>query len=52
MRRYGEDHFVVRSPALLGLVADWVQAGVPALEDISVGAVADSAGTIHRRGDQ
>jgi DNA-binding transcriptional MerR regulator len=25
----GEDHFVVRSPALLGLVADWVRAGVP-----------------------
>jgi DNA-binding transcriptional MerR regulator len=29
VRRYGEDHFVVRSPALLGLVADWVRAGVP-----------------------
>ena len=29
VRPYGEDHFVVRSPALLGLVADWVQAGVP-----------------------
>ncbi len=28
-RRYGEDHFAVRSPALLGLVADWVRAGVP-----------------------
>lgn len=26
---YGADHFVVRSPALLGLVADWVRAGVP-----------------------
>jgi len=26
---HGEDHFVVRSPALLGLVADWVGAGVP-----------------------
>lgn len=26
---HGEDHFVVRSPALLGLVADWVRAGVP-----------------------
>ena len=25
----GEDHYVVRSPALLGLVADWVGAGVP-----------------------
>jgi DNA-binding transcriptional MerR regulator len=29
VRSYGEDHFVVRSPALLGLVADWVEAGVP-----------------------
>jgi DNA-binding transcriptional MerR regulator len=29
VRPYGEDHFVVRSPALLGLAADWVQAGVP-----------------------
>ena len=29
VRPYGEDHFVVRSPALLGLVADWVKAGVP-----------------------
>jgi DNA-binding transcriptional MerR regulator len=29
VRPYGEDHFVVRSPALLGLVADWVRAGVP-----------------------
>jgi DNA-binding transcriptional MerR regulator len=29
VRPYGEDHFVVRSPALLGLVADWVEAGVP-----------------------
>ena len=29
MRPHGEDHFGVRSPALLGLVADWVRAGVP-----------------------
>jgi len=29
VRSYGEDHFVVRSPALLGLVADWVRFGVP-----------------------
>jgi len=28
-RPHGEDHFVVRSPALLGLVADWVRFGVP-----------------------
>jgi DNA-binding transcriptional MerR regulator len=26
---HGEDHFVVRSPALLGLMADWSRAGVP-----------------------
>jgi DNA-binding transcriptional MerR regulator len=29
VRPHGEDHFLVRSPALLGLVADWVRAGVP-----------------------
>src|SRR5580693_8788162 len=29
VRPHGEDHFVVRSPALLVLVADWVRAGVP-----------------------
>ena len=29
VRPHGEGHFVVRSPALLGLVADWVRAGVP-----------------------
>jgi DNA-binding transcriptional MerR regulator len=29
VRSHGEDHFVVRSPALLGQVADWVGAGVP-----------------------
>jgi len=29
VRPYDEDRFVVRSPALLGLVADWVRAGVP-----------------------
>ena len=28
-RPHGEDHFLVRSPALLSLVADWVRAGVP-----------------------
>jgi DNA-binding transcriptional MerR regulator len=33
---YGEDHFVVRSPALLGLVADWVQAGVPASDALGL----------------
>ena len=39
VRRYGEDYFVVRSPALLGLVADWVRAGVPLGEAIDVIAV-------------
>jgi DNA-binding transcriptional MerR regulator len=29
VRPSGEHHFGVRSPALLGLVADWVRAGVP-----------------------
>jgi len=29
IRPHGEDHFGVRSPALLGLVADWVRVGVP-----------------------
>jgi DNA-binding transcriptional MerR regulator len=33
---HGEDHFVVRSPALLGLVADWVGAGVPVGEALSL----------------
>jgi DNA-binding transcriptional MerR regulator len=34
--RHGADHFVVRSPALLGLVADWVRAGVPLSEALDV----------------
>ena len=29
VRPHGEDYFIVRSPALLGLAADWVRAGVP-----------------------
>jgi len=29
VRPHGEDHFGVRSPALLGLVADWVRVGIP-----------------------
>ena len=29
VRPHGEDHFGMRSPALLGLVADWVRHGVP-----------------------
>jgi len=33
---HGGGHFVVRSPALLGLVADWVRAGVPLDEALDV----------------
>jgi DNA-binding transcriptional MerR regulator len=29
VRPHGDDHFFVRSPALLALAADWVRAGVP-----------------------
>ena len=36
VRPHGEDHFVVRSPALLGLVADWVRAGIPLGEVLDV----------------
>ena len=32
----GEDQFIVRSPALLGLTADWVRAGVPLAEALDV----------------
>jgi DNA-binding transcriptional MerR regulator len=36
VRAHGPDRFVVRSPALLGLVADWVRAGVPLDEALGV----------------
>ena len=36
MRWHGGDNFVVRSPALLSLVADWVRAGVPLGEALDV----------------
>jgi DNA-binding transcriptional MerR regulator len=36
VRQHGGDHFVVRSPALLSLVADWVRAGVPLGEALDV----------------
>ena len=36
VRARGQDHFMVRSPALLGLVADWVRAGVPLDEALGV----------------
>ncbi len=32
VRQHGEEHVIVRSPALLALAADWVQAGVPSGE--------------------
>jgi DNA-binding transcriptional MerR regulator len=50
VRRYGEDHLVVRSPALLGLVADLVGAGVPldqALDLVQV--LADDLGALARK---
>jgi DNA-binding transcriptional MerR regulator len=46
----GEDQFVVRSPALLGLVADWVRAGVrldQALDAVDV--LTANLGTLARR---
>jgi DNA-binding transcriptional MerR regulator len=39
VRADGEDRFVVRSPALLGLLADWAGAGVPAADALDVIAV-------------
>jgi DNA-binding transcriptional MerR regulator len=36
VRPHGEDQFGVRSPALLGLVADWVRAGVPVGEALDL----------------
>ena len=36
VRPDGEDHFGVRSPALLALVADWVRAGVPVGEALDL----------------
>jgi DNA-binding transcriptional MerR regulator len=36
VRPHGADHFIVRSPALLGLAADWVRAGVPLADVLDV----------------
>jgi DNA-binding transcriptional MerR regulator len=36
VRAHGENHVVVRSPALLSLAADWVRAGVPLAEVLGV----------------
>jgi len=50
VRPHGEDHFVVRSPALLGLVADWVEAGVPASEALDlIEVLADDLGALAGR---
>jgi len=50
VRPHGEDYFVVRSPALLGLVADWVRAGVPLDEALDVMAVlGDDLGALARK---
>ena len=47
---HGEDAFVVRSPALLGLVADWVRAGVPLDETLDVIEVlSDDLGALARK---
>ena len=36
VRPHGEDDFIVRSPALLGLAGDWLRAGVPLAEVLAV----------------
>jgi DNA-binding transcriptional MerR regulator len=36
VRPLGDDHVLVRSPALLALTADWVQAGVPLADALDV----------------
>jgi DNA-binding transcriptional MerR regulator len=36
VRPHREDHYIVRSPALLGLAADWVRAGVPLADVLDV----------------
>jgi DNA-binding transcriptional MerR regulator len=47
VRPHGEDHFVVRSPALLGLVADWVGVGVPLGEALDlIEVLADDLGAL------
>jgi DNA-binding transcriptional MerR regulator len=44
---HGEDHFLVRSPALLGLVADWVRVGVPLDEALDlIEVLADDLGAL------
>src|SRR5512142_2724181 len=36
VRQHGQDHVIVRSPALLALAADWVRAGVPPADALGV----------------
>ena len=50
VRPHGEDHFVVRSPALLGLAAEWTGAGVPLGETLDVIEVlTDDLGALARK---
>jgi DNA-binding transcriptional MerR regulator len=50
VRAYGEDHLVVRSPALLALAADLVSAGVPLEETLDVIEVlTDDLGALARK---
>ena len=47
VRSYGEGHFVVRSPALLGLVVDWAGSGVPAADVLDlIEVLADDLGAL------
>jgi DNA-binding transcriptional MerR regulator len=41
-RPHGPDHFLVRSPALLGLVTDWTEAGIPLDEALDLIEVLDA----------
>jgi DNA-binding transcriptional MerR regulator len=48
-RPHGADHFIVRSPALLTLAADWVRAGVPLTDVLEViQALTGEIGTLAR----
>jgi DNA-binding transcriptional MerR regulator len=50
VRPHGEDHFLVRSPALLGLVSDWVRVGVPLGEALDlIEVLADDLGALARK---
>ena len=50
VRSHGEEHFLVRSPALLGLVAGWVSAGVPLDEALDlIQVLADDLDALARK---